>query len=202
MSSGALSKHCVTPTYWGHQSGPNAITLFEELIQPPGSRISPLRSDGRLVRVEREGATPERRTESDSGAGSLRSSVSSGALSKHCVTPTYWGFQPGPNEIVNSEELIQPAGSQIYTLRQPADVRPLPPWTCPGEPHWRRNKEMRMRNGNRASKGIKMAHWNLGSAELQNKMCEIEAAVDKLKPGILGISEANLSRSTDLSKVQ
>ena len=197
-----FSKHCVTPTYWGHQSGPNAITLFEELIQPAGSRISPLRSDGRLVRVEREGATPERRSGSDSGASYLRSSVSSGALSKHCVTPTYWGFQPGPNEIVNSEELIQPAGSQIYTLRQPAEVNPLPPWTCPGEEHWKRNKEMRMKNGNRASRGIKIAHWNLGSAELQNKMCEIEAAVEKVKPGIFGISEANLSKNTDLKLVQ
>ena len=41
---------------WGHQSGPNIITQFEELIQPAGSTFSPLRSDGRLVRVEREGA--------------------------------------------------------------------------------------------------------------------------------------------------
>ena len=64
------------------------------------------------------------------------------------------------------------------------------------------NKETKIKNGNRASRGIKIAHWNLGSAELQNKMCEIEAAVEKVKPGIFGISEANLSKNTDLNLVQ
>ena len=83
-----------------------------------------------------------------------------------------------------------------------SEFRSLPPLARPGEPHWLRNKLTKMINGNRSSKGIKIAHWNLGSAELQNKMCEIEAAVEKTKPGIFGISEANLSRNTDLDKVQ
>ena len=83
-----------------------------------------------------------------------------------------------------------------------SEFRGLPQLVRPGEPQWKRNKLVQIVNGNRASKGIKMAHWNLGSAELQNKMCEIEAVVGQIKPGIFGISEANLSRSTDLSKVQ
>ena len=122
-------------------------------------------------------------------------------LLKHCATPAHWGRPAGPFIKENVGPLIQSPGSQDICLRKPRETCPLPPLTCPGEPHWRRNKEMKMKNGNRASRGIKIAHWNLGSAELQNKMCEIEAAVEKVKPGIFGISEANLSKNTDLNLV-
>ena len=52
------------------------------------------------------------------------------------------------------------------------------------------------------SKGLKFTHWNLGSAHLQNKICEIEAAVKKVKPDVFGISEANLHNGTDIETVQ
>ena len=47
-----------------------------------------------------------------------------------------------------------------------------------------------------------LSHWNLGSAQLQNKMCELEIAVKQVKPALLGVSEANLHQNTDLSLVQ
>ena len=68
--------------------------------------------------------------------------------------------------------------------------------------HKQHNKLVHALNGNRRSKGLKFAHWNLGSAFLQNKLCEIEAAVAHIKPSILGISESNLRSNTDLNTVQ
>ena len=61
---------------------------------------------------------------------------------------------------------------------------------------------MHILNGNRSSKGIKLAHWNLGSANLENKMRELEIAVNRVKPAVFGVSEANLHHTTDLSLVQ
>ena len=61
---------------------------------------------------------------------------------------------------------------------------------------------MHVSNGNRSSKGIKLAHWNLGSANLENKMSELEIAVKRVKPAVFGVSEANLHHATDLSLVQ
>ena len=46
--------------------------------------------------------------------------------------------------------------------------------------------------GNRNNKGIKLCHWNAGSAHLENKTSEIEKLVADYNPHILGISEANL----------
>ena len=68
--------------------------------------------------------------------------------------------------------------------------------------HKMQNKLVHIRTGNRSSKGIRLSHWNLGSSHLQNKMCEIEAAVARVKPSVLGISESNLHSYTDLSTVQ
>ena len=61
---------------------------------------------------------------------------------------------------------------------------------------------MHILNGNRSIKGIKLAHWNLGSANLENKMSELEIAVQRVKPAVFGVSEANLHHSTDISLVQ
>ena len=47
-----------------------------------------------------------------------------------------------------------------------------------------------------------MCHWNLGSSKLENKMCELEIAVKRVKPALLGVSEANLHSTTDLAEVQ
>ena len=56
----------------------------------------------------------------------------------------------------------------------------------------KKNKLVRAKNGNRQNRGIKLAHWNAGSAHLKNKMHEIEQVVAENRPHILGISEANL----------
>ena len=77
---------------------------------------------------------------------------------------------------------------------------PPPSRPAPRLPTRLQNKAAHILNGNR--KGIKLSHWNLGSAQLQNKMCELEIAVKQVKPALLGVSEANLHRNTDLSLVQ
>ena len=56
-------------------------------------------------------------------------------------------------------------------------------------------------NGNRRNRGIKMAHWNLGSAHLRNKLNEIETIISDYRPHILGISEANLFKSQNIDDV-
>ena len=66
----------------------------------------------------------------------------------------------------------------------------------------KRNKLAHILYGNRGSKGLRFSHWNLGSAQLQNKMCEIETAIARVKPAVFGISEANLHSYTDLETVQ
>ena len=65
-----------------------------------------------------------------------------------------------------------------------------------------RNKLVRSVNGNRANRGIKIAHWNAGSAHLHNKVNELEQVVAGLHPHVLGVSEANFKRGHYLSDVQ
>ena len=65
-----------------------------------------------------------------------------------------------------------------------------------------RNKKIRAINGNRESRGIRLAHWNAGSAHLPNKMTQLELAVADHHPHILGISEANFKQGHDLDDVQ
>ena len=109
---------------------------------------------------------------------------------------------------------------------------PAPPWTTPPWPadpplalnfvshvklrhqHLRcpaswltarmRNSIMKAINGNRPSRGrgIKIIAWNKGSSYLQNKHHEIETIIAADKPHIIGLSEANLKKDTDLSLVQ
>ena len=52
--------------------------------------------------------------------------------------------------------------------------------------------------GNRSSRGIKLSHWNGGSAFLENKMTEIENVIGNHHPHLFGISEANLHKSHNL----
>ena len=66
----------------------------------------------------------------------------------------------------------------------------------------KRNKLVKARNGNRQNRGIKIAHWNAGSAHLVNKIHEIEQVVAENHPHLLGISESNLKRAHDLDDVQ
>ena len=49
--------------------------------------------------------------------------------------------------------------------------------------------------GNRTNRGIKLSHWNAGSAYLENKTIEIENVISDHHPHLLGISEANLHRN-------
>ena len=65
-----------------------------------------------------------------------------------------------------------------------------------------RNRLARAKNGNRQNRGLKLAHWNAGSAHLVNKMHEIEQVVSDNKPHLLGISEANFKRVHDIDDVQ
>ena len=60
----------------------------------------------------------------------------------------------------------------------------------------------RATTGNRQNRGIKLAHWNAGSAHLVNKMHEIEQVVSSNHPHVLGISEANFKRGHDVDEVQ
>ena len=48
--------------------------------------------------------------------------------------------------------------------------------------------------GNRNNRGMKLSHWNAGSAFLQNKTNEIETLIADHHPHLLGISEANLHK--------
>ena len=56
--------------------------------------------------------------------------------------------------------------------------------------------------GNRTNRGLKLCHWNAGSAYLKNKLNSIESVVSRYTPHILGISEANLLGSHDINEVQ
>ena len=50
----------------------------------------------------------------------------------------------------------------------------------------------RYKYGNRHQNGLKIVHCNKGSSYLVNKKNDIEAVIEKHKPHILGLSEANL----------
>ena len=56
----------------------------------------------------------------------------------------------------------------------------------------------RYTNGNKSNKGIKLSHWNAGSAFLENKVNEIETLISGHHPHLLGISEANLRKDHNI----
>ena len=57
-------------------------------------------------------------------------------------------------------------------------------------------------NGNRNEKGIRILHWNKGSSFLVNKKDEIETVIEKYRPHIMGLSEANFFAKHDRLAVQ
>ena len=63
------------------------------------------------------------------------------------------------------------------------------------------NIEAQYKFGNR-NRGIKMVHWNAGSAHLENKFVEVESAIRDIHPHIFGISEANFIKNHDITEVQ
>ena len=58
----------------------------------------------------------------------------------------------------------------------------------------KRNKIMKMINGNRSKRGrgIKFLNWNKSNAFLQNRIEEIEILAEKYRPDLIGLSESNL----------
>ena len=60
------------------------------------------------------------------------------------------------------------------------------------------NFNARYKYGNK-QKGLKLLHWNKGSAILENKINEIEAIIQDYQPHILGMSEANYFKKNDVS---
>ena len=63
------------------------------------------------------------------------------------------------------------------------------------------NFEAHYKFGNR-NRGIKMIHWNAGSAHLENKFVEVESTIRDMRPHIFGISEANFKKNHDINRVQ
>ena len=68
--------------------------------------------------------------------------------------------------------------------------------------HKQQNKLMHIQEGNKNQKGYKLSQWNCGSAYLENKMTEVEAAVARIKPTVFCVSESNLRVTIDQAKVQ
>ena len=68
--------------------------------------------------------------------------------------------------------------------------------------HKNQNKLVHMLEGNKNRKGYKLSQWNCGSAFLENKMPELEAAVARVKPTIFCVSKSNLRSSVDHNSVQ
>ena len=64
------------------------------------------------------------------------------------------------------------------------------------------NKYSKYTYGNRKQAGIRIFHFNKGNAHLCNRMHEIENIIDKHKPHILGISEANFFQHHDFESAQ
>ena len=91
---------------------------------------------------------------------------------------------------------------RIYTpVKLPHQGNPVqPPPPVPQD----NNFHARYKFGNKGRKrdGITIMHWNKGLSILENKMEEIAAIIDKYRPMVLGLSEANLRRHDDISKVQ
>ena len=65
-----------------------------------------------------------------------------------------------------------------------------------------RNSLARSITGNRQNRGVKLVHWNAGSAHLHNKMHDIEKVISDYHPHVIGISESNLRMDHDLQDVQ
>ena len=67
-----------------------------------------------------------------------------------------------------------------------------------------RNKIAHITHGNRGQrgKGITCLYWNKGPSSLQNKMLDIATIMDRHKPHILGLGEANFRNDHEIDAVQ
>ena len=86
------------------------------------------------------------------------------------------------------------------------------PWTPPRSTpvrilrssHKKQNKFVKVVNGNRSQRGhaIKLVHWNKGPGFLANSHRDIETILANHQPHVIGLSEANLKSTHDISAVQ
>ena len=67
-----------------------------------------------------------------------------------------------------------------------------------------RNKLIHILNGNRErrGRGINCVYWNKGPSFLVNKQLDIKDIVDRHKPHLLGLGEANVRHDHDLEDLQ
>ena len=67
--------------------------------------------------------------------------------------------------------------------------------------HKKHNKSVRVVNGNRGH-GIKLTHWNKGPSFLTNCHSDISSIIASYRPHLLGLSEANLKNTHDVTLAQ
>ena len=113
------------------------------------------------------------------------------SMSPSCPPPS----SPCPRPTASSLALHSPVPGQLWSP-------PMPQFLTPQISSKQRNRLVKATNGNRDSKGIRLAHWNPGSAHLRNKMDTLELVVADHQPHLLGISEANFKKVHDVEDVQ
>ena len=98
---------------------------------------------------------------------------------------------------IHSQSMYHTSGEHYSTnfLSSCYNISPGNPWMCATvwNPARIWNTFMKMSTGNRTgNKILKFAQWNAGSAFLANKVHHIQAEIERFKPDLLGITEANL----------
>ena len=133
-------------------------------------------------------------------ASALSCSTASPAIWLFSSIASYISWSPATRSLTAS-----PASPSLCSCSRFPSRSPSSCWV-PQLAFWLTNKDRnqlaRALNGNRQNRGIKLAHWNAGSAYLANKMHEIEQVVSDNHPHVLGISESNLKRNHDIEEVQ
>ena len=102
-----------------------------------------------------------------------------------------------------AQNIIQPTMQPVQPAMQPAQPVQFQQLHVPALPQpiaeaVYSNFYARYTYGNRNNRGLKLSHWNAGSAFLQNKKNEIETLIADHHPHLLGISEANLHKDHNL----
>ena len=131
-------------------------------------------------------------------SGNNYSSSSSSSSSLPCTTASPWPAGPSSAWLVAypTPWLYVPSSCAWLLVSPPPWPPPStsswPTWSPVSQSTWHaswlsrkiRNKIARATNGNRQNRGIKLAHWNAGSAHLVNKMHEIEQVVSDNHPQV------------------
>ena len=127
-------------------------------------------------------------------------------LHPYITSETCWQPKPGSFTIPYTDQYQFSADTGPYQLAGQSDV-----WD-PGDTvstpvlitNTDRNKLAHTTNGNRGQrgKGINCVYWNKGPSFLCNKQLDIETIVERHKPHVLGLGEANFRHDHDLEDVQ